>query len=389
MKSPLSILLLSLVFVSCLNHKKQEVSTFADKGLVTFVITGLPEHHDYKQDLYISGDFEGWSGGKDPFKLNKTNNQYQISIPKYSETLSFKFTQGNWATVECETDGNPIDNRVYSFTTTSDTVAIKILNWNNPNQKNKPTTASKNVHVFAEEFEMPQLQRKRKISVYLPPNYEVSKASYPVLYIQDGQNVFDVNTSYSGEWEVDETLNTIYNETGFGLIVVAINHANEKRLNEYSAWDNKRYGKGEGALYLDFLVNQLKPEIDKAYRTKPDSENTGISGSSLGGLFAHYATVKRPDVFGKSMVFSPTFWYAKASFQFTKMHPNTAKFYYLVGEKEGQDMVDNMNAMVELMLANNFSEENIHKKIVPHGTHSESFWKTEFKPAVLWLFVRD
>lgn len=386
MKKQLIILLLSLVFVSCSNKKKQDDNPLLGKEAVAFVIKQLPKHHDYNQDIYISGDFEGWSGGKSAFKLHKKNEQYSISIPKHAKTISYKFTLGNWDNVECKTNGNPIDNRIYSFSKLNDTVLVNIVNWNNPNQKNKPSTAAKNVHVFVENFEMPQLHRKRKISVYLPPNYHSSKARYPVLYMQDGQNVFDVKTSYSGEWEVDETLNKLFDETGFGLIVVAIDHGGDKRLNEYSAWDNKKYGKGEGELYLDFLVNNLKPEIDKTYRTKPDSKNTGISGSSMGGLFAHYATVKQPDVFGKSVIFSPSFWYADASFQFTKAHPNNSKFYYLIGEKEGEELINNTNKMIKLMKSNGFSEENIHKKTVPSGTHSESFWKTEFEEAITWLF---
>ncbi|WOD42853.1 alpha/beta hydrolase-fold protein [Hwangdonia lutea] len=388
MKKQIIILLLSFIFVSCSNKKKQD-NRLSDKAVVTFVIKDLPKTHNFKDDIYISGDFEGWSGGKTPFKLHKKNNQYSISIPENAKTISYKFTLGNWDNVECKTNGNPIENRTYSFLKSTDTVTVNIANWSNPNQQNKASTAAKNVHVFAENFDIPQLQRHRKISVYLPPNYESSNVRYPVLYMQDGQNVFDEKTSYSGEWDVDETLNKMFNETGFGLIVVAIDHGGNKRLNEYSAWDNKKYGKGEGALYLKFLMNNLKPEIDRVYRTKTDSKNTGISGSSMGGLFAHYAAIKRPDVFGKAAVFSPSFWYADASFQFTKSHPNNSKFYYVVGEKEGEDLVNATNKMVELMQSNGFSKENIHQKTVPHGTHSESFWKTEFKQAISWLFINE
>ncbi|WP_418604246.1 alpha/beta hydrolase [Hwangdonia sp.] len=389
MKKQLIVLFLSMAFLSCSNKKKQDDTVLSDKAVVTFVINDLPEAHNFDDDIYISGDFEGWSGGKAPFKLHKKNNQYSISITKKAKTISYKFTLGHWDKVECKINGNPIENRTHSFIKTRDTVLVNIVNWSHPNQKSKASTASKNVHVFAENFEIPQLQRKRKISVYLPPNYQSSKARYPVLYMQDGQNVFDEKTSYSGEWEADETLNDIFDETGFGLIVVAIDHGGDKRINEYSAWDNKKYGKGEGEQYLGFLVNHLKPEIDRVYRTKTDNKNTGISGSSMGGLFAHYAAVKRPDIFGKAAVFSPSFWYAETSFQFTKEQPNHSKSYYLVGEKEGEEMVNGTNKMVELMQSNGFLPEHIHKKIVPNGTHSESFWKTEFKQAVSWLFVNE
>lgn len=391
MKKQLLILLsISLLFSSCVD--KKDDNKLLGNEVVTLIVKNLPKGHNIKSDIYVSGNFEGWSGGRKQFKLKKENNQYRITIPKYKETLSFKFTQGNWDSVECALNGNPIENRLYTFKDTDETVTVNIVNWNDSKNQNKPSTASKNVHVFDKEFNMPQLHRKRKISVYLPPNYKTSKEHYPVLYIQDGQNVFDVKTSYSGEWEVDETLNDIYSKTGFGLIVVAIDHGGEKRLNEYSPWNNKKYGKGEGEVFIDFLVNTLKPEIDKAFRTKKGSENTAIMGSSLGGLISHYAAFRHPEVFGKAGIFSPSFWYTNDSFNFTRSQLNNIpdlKVYYVAGEKEGADMVENLNKMTALLIENDFPENHIHKKIVPSGTHSETFWKSEFNDAITWLFKED
>lgn len=385
MKLNLVILLMLLCLLSC----KQRPEDDADKSKhVTFIINELPTSHNFDKDIYLSGDFEGWSGGRKQFKLQKNQKKYSITIPKYQPTINFKFTTGNWDHVECAVNGNPIDNRTYTFSKVKDTVHIAIKNWNDATQQNKQSTATENVHVFAEDFDIPQLNRKRKISVYLPPNYEASSKRYPVLYIQDGQNVFDVTTSYSGEWKVDETLNELYTENGFGLIVVAIDHGNKKRLNEYSAWDNKKNGKGEGIAYLDFLISTLKPEIDKTYRTKPEATHTAVMGSSLGGFFAHYAAIQRPDVFGKAGIFSPSFWYAEDCYSFTKkrVKNHSAKLYYIMGEKEGGNMVSNMERMITLMLDNGFPEKQLHAKIVPNGTHSETLWRAEFKDAITWLF---
>ena len=390
MKRHLLIIISYIIILwSCVNKKQQNGNTLLGDGAVTFVLKDFPEKHGFDDDIYISGNFEGWSGGREQFKLQKDNNQYRITIPEYKETLSFKFTQGYWDSVECALNGKPIENRLYIFKDTDETVTVNIVNWNDTKHQNKPSTASKNVQVFDEEFNIPQLNRKRKISVYLPPNYQTSNEHYPVLYIQDGQNVFDVKTSYSGEWEIDETLNDIYSETGFGLIVVAIDHSGEKRLNEYSPWDHKKHGKGEGEAYVDFLVNTLKPEIDKAFRTKRESENTVIMGSSLGGLISHYAAFARPDVFGKAGVFSPSFWYAEDIFRFTKNKINpakTSKIFFLAGNKEGENMVENVTKMTNLLKDNGFPETQIHSKIVSTGTHSESFWKGEFEDAIRWLF---
>ncbi|WP_242203143.1 alpha/beta hydrolase [Aestuariivivens insulae] len=379
------------VFFSC----KKEKNTDSENPIlgneeVTFIIKDLPEDHDFSSDIYLSGDFEGWSGGREQFKLKKESKQYRITIPKYREFINFKFTNGSWETVECQLDGNPIENRSYTFTNKNETVAINISNWNSKAQDERPSTALNNVHVFDEAFAMPQLKRTRKVSVYLPPNYETSNLSYPVLYMQDGQNVFDLKTSFSGEWEVDETLNKLYNENHFSLIVVAIDHGGDTRLSEYSPWDNVKYGKGEGEAYVDFLVSTLKPAIDKAYRTKPDREDTAIMGSSMGGLISHYAFFKYPDFFGKAAVFSPSFWYAEDCFEFTKQHANLSdsKVYYLVGGKEGEDTIENVRKMELLLSMNNFPEYHLDIEIIEAGMHNESFWKAEFKKAIEWLFNR-
>ena len=357
---------------------------------VTFIIDSLPINHDYNKTIYISGDFEGWTGGKEGYKLLKNNKHYQITLPNTRETISFKFTLGSWDAVECQSNGNPIDNRIYNFNKTQDTVYVKVANWQSESSKLRMSTAAKNVQVFAENFKIPQLHRERKISVYLPPNYDQFNNKYPVLYMHDGQNVFDLATSYSGEWEVDETLNRLSNTKGINLIVVAINHGNDKRLSEYSPWPNAKYADAEGDTYLDFIVNTLKPEIDKTYRTKRSAKNTGIMGSSMGGLISHYAALKYPYVFGKAGVFSPSFWYANESYNYTEKHAhvNHVKIYYLVGGSEGEGVVEDVENMVNLMKQNKFPEKNIFTKIVPEGTHSESFWKSEFENAVLWLFSK-
>ncbi|MFV9549980.1 alpha/beta hydrolase-fold protein [Algibacter sp. PT7-4] len=388
-KSKCFFTLLILVSVwSCEKKNKNDETQVVGSQAVTLIIKHLPKTHNFNEDVYLSGDFEGWSGGSKRFKLKKENRHYSITIPKYKETISFKFTKGNWDKVECKANGNSIENRTYTFTKLKDTVYVSVASWSRVGKQNTPSTATKNVHVFADSFNIPQLNRKRKITIYLPPNYNATNKKYPVLYIQDGQNVFDASTSYSGEWEVDETLNNLYNKTAIGFIAVAINHGQEKRLNEYSAWDNKKYGKGEGALYLDFLVNTLKPEIDKNYRTKPENQNTAIVGASLGGLFAHYAAVNRPDVFAKAAIFSPSFWYAKQSFQFTKNTSilSTSKLYYLVGQKEDDVMITPLKEMVTLLKYKGVTQDKLFQRIAENGTHSETFWKTEFEMAIQWLF---
>jgi alpha-glucosidase len=363
---------------------------------VTFVINELPETHDFSQDVYISGNFEGWTGGNDTYKLSKSDNQYSITLPKEKScNVLFKFTMGSWETEELDGKGDKIDNRNYTCKDQPETVYIKIENWG-PMDSVVSSTAQENVEILAESFEIPQLVRKRKIWVYLPPDYYKTHQNYPVLYMHDAQNLFDTKTSYAGEWNVDETLNSLFYESGFKIIVVGIDNGGDKRLDEYSPWVNPQYGGGEGDKYLEFIVNTLKPQIDENFRTLTNKENTAILGSSMGGLISHYAALKYPNVFGKIGVYSPAYWFAPEINEFSKENGKIqdTKMYFLAGEKEGDDVgfneisqtVGDMNTMIDVLKKAGFPSENIESKVVPEGRHNEKLWRDNFEEAITWLF---
>lgn len=145
----------------------------------------------------------------------------------------------------------------------------------------------------------PQLKNRRTILVWLPPAYDGVRR-FPVLYMHDGQNLFDHHTSYVGEWQVDETL-TALDAEGLAAIVVGIPNKTKRRMNEYSPYDGP-FGEGQGALYIDFLLNTVKPRVDAAFMTVPDQ--TGIAGSSMGGLISLYGLFST-DAFRFVGVFSP------------------------------------------------------------------------------------
>ncbi len=139
------------------------------------------------------------------------------------------------------------------------------------------STASAQVSTFV--MEAPQLQVEKKIWVYLPKNYSESIKEYAVIYMHDAQNLFDAETSYVGEWNVDEYLDSISDDTS---IIIGIELGNERRLNELTPYSNEKYGGGKADNYLDFIINTLIPKIDATYRTLKDAEHTTIFGSSLG-----------------------------------------------------------------------------------------------------------
>ena len=250
-------------------------------------------------------------------------------------------------------------------------------------------TATENVKIISEKFEIPQLKTTRRIWIYLPKNYEKSNKKYEVMYLQDAQNLFDDATSYAGEWQVDETLNKIFEKTGKSLIVVGIDNGGEKRIEELSPYKNAKYGGGNGDNYVKFIVETLKPFIDKNYRTKPQRKFTTIGGSSLGALISVYAAVKYPETFGKVLAFSSAFWFnAKELNEFitnSKVNLKHQKYYFIQGKHEDEDMEEQTNRVIEKHKKKNGKPKNIFLKIDEDGKHNEMYWRREFEGAVLWL----
>lgn len=252
-------------------------------------------------------------------------------------------------------------------------------------------TSIDNVFILKDSFAVKNKKDStiyRKVWLYLPPNYDNSKESFPVIYMHDGQNLFDAKTSYAGEWKVDETLNTIYKKKGKGFIAVGIENAGKERLNEYSPWIHQKYGGGNGDRYLNMILNDLKPLIDKNFRTKKDANNTAIIGSSMGGLISYYAGLKHPEVFKKIGALSTSFWFSNEVKNCTKSRGNlqNSKLFLLVGGKEGGGMDSDMKTMEKLLKKTGFNSNNLQSKINSEGKHNEAFWSSEFEEVITWLF---
>jgi predicted alpha/beta superfamily hydrolase len=231
-------------------------------------------------------------------------------------------------------------------------------------------------------FVIPQLKRIRGIWIYLPADYFKVKTNYPVLYMHDGQNLFDDSTSFSGEWGIDDYMDTTRNRK---CIVVGINHGGDKRLNEYNPYNHQRFGKGEGDLYVDFVAKTLKPFIDKNYRTKKDKESTWIAGSSMGGLISLYAALKYPKIFGGAGIFSPAFWVAPSILADIKKKGHEVKgaIYFYAGKHESEEMVtDMLKVFGEIRKV---SKSKMVTVIRDEGKHNEPTWRKEFPLFYNWL----
>ncbi|MEM9022712.1 MAG: alpha/beta hydrolase-fold protein [Bacteroidota bacterium] len=243
------------------------------------------------------------------------------------------------------------------------------------------------MQVWEAALPIPQLNRSRRVWVYLPQDYATSGKDYRVLYMHDGQNVFDAATSFVGEWEVDESLTQRENEGKESAIVVAIDNGGVHRLDEYSPFVNAQFGGGEGDAYLDFIVHTLKPQIDSAFRTLDGPEHTGIMGSSMGGVISHYAHFRHPDVFGKAGIFSPAYWFSDGFFSHTTAtgKVGTPRLYLLAGALETQ-IANGTAAMFDTLQALGFNAAEAVVSIPSDGEHSEWFWAREFPAAFEWLF---
>lgn len=355
---------------------------------VTIIITEIPENTPPEENIYIAGDLNGWNPGDPAYILEEnTNGDPEITL-EGSGGIEFKFTRGSWDTVEGNENGQYLPNRTFTFGT-ADTLELTILSWEDLGGNNH--TAAENVIVMDEDFYMPQFDRYRRIWLYLPPNYDSTTESFSVLYMHDGQNLFDAATSFAGEWEVDETLNELYAEGKTVPIVVGIDNGGAHRIDEYTPWPNAQYGGGDGDLYAQFIVETLKPYIDENYRTLPDRDNNGVMGSSLGGLISHYTGLKYQEVFSKAGVFSPSYWFNDSVYDFTylKGKQEDMKIYIMGGSDESAGLVAEMLAMTDTLLAAGFYENEMALKVVQGGQHNEQLWREEFGEAYEWMYLED
>ena len=343
--------------------------------------------------IFITGNFNGWKPKDLSYELQRTDaNNFYIDVEDeiLPEKIEYKYTKGGWENVELDKFGSITPNRktTKKRKEINDTVDKWRLNWGPFKEEFFPI-----VEVISEKFYIPQLDRYRKVWALLPYDYYTSEKTYPVLYLQDAQNLFNENSEF-GNWEIDKKLSLLAEYGRGDLIVIAVEHGSEDRIKEY-IFDNDSVAKGsEGKKYIRFIADTLKPYVDLNFRTKRDRENTGIGGSSLGGLISIYSGFLYPEVYSKLMIFSPSLWvepqnnFPLLSFR----NPYNIKIYLYGGELEGSRMVkrirvfeNNLQTWEYKKLFNFEFKTNIN----PEGTHNEFYWSQEFPKAVEWLFYNN
>jgi predicted alpha/beta superfamily hydrolase len=265
----------------------------------------------------------------------------------------------------------------------------------------QPHTLTGDIRVH-KSFHSKLLNNDRDVVAYLPPGYEASqKKRYAVLYLNDGQNLFDGATSFipGQEWRVDETAQALIASGSIEpLVIVGIYNTGKDRLSEYTPAEDEKYKGGKADLYGRMLVEELKPFIDSTYRTLPGPRHTGLGGSSLGGLVSLYLGLKYPTVFGRLAVVSPSVWFANHQIvQYVAAATKRPKvrIWLDIGTKEGgtaaeaQRTVNDAQLLREALIKKGWKRGKDFSYFEADGAeHNERAWAVRVEQILKFLFPR-
>lgn len=233
----------------------------------------------------------------------------------------------------------------------------------------------------------PQLRNRRGIDVYLPDSYDTARRRYPVVYMQDGQNLSDPAIAFGGNtWHLDEGLPWLA-ERGIEPIVVGIHNTGSERLAEYSPFEDVRHGGGDGDRYARFLSDTVKARIDANYRTRKDRASSVIGGSSMGGLISLYTFFRRPSPFGGAVVISPSVWFGgREILAFVQRSRLTRGRIYLdVGTKEGAGTLRDARTLNRVLRRKGYKADSLRYLELEGHQHREADWAWRLPHALEFL----
>ena len=320
--------------------------------------------------VHIAGSFQGWNPGSAVHRLDaQPDGRYAITLDLPDNTpIEFKFTRGSWDTVEKGPNGEEIPNRRHT-PSGAETLELAVATW--AGGGGGGSTIVGDVTTFTHG----PFLGGRRVWVYRPPGYADSDAAYPVLYMHDGQNLFDTRTSFAGEWRVDEACEALIaaGEIEPSIVVGIDNGPN--RCGEYTPWRDNGIGcGGQGDAYLAAVRDVLMPEIARRYRVQPGEAY--MAGSSLGGLISAYAGFEF-GAWSRVAAVSPSYWFngsAMVAYTLVAERPATLdRFYHDFGTNEGS--ITPFNQMRGLVENLGFTVGDDYMSVIAAGhTHSETFW---------------
>jgi predicted alpha/beta superfamily hydrolase len=333
-----------------------------------------------KGAVYLTGNFNGWKPADRRYQMTpQGDHHYQIEIPTNiipEEGLAYKYTRGDWSAVELNHSGKHTPNRKWEsgMNSPEDTVA----KWLHDPDLSYPDFYPI-IEDLSTKFTIPEPVKTRRISILLPWNYNQSSEKYPVVYLQDGQNLFQDKSPY-GNWHIDRKAARLAAQKGKGIIILAVDHSNENRIAEYMPPHIPDRAEAYGKDYVAFLINEVIPYINRNYRTKEDAGNTIIGGSSMGGLISLYAQIAYPRIFGKALIFSPSLWVIPNIrdwlYQNKSADEETVTYIYC-GGRESREMVTQVMLLYQGLMELNRDKE-VMLTINSLGEHNETFWGEAF-----------
>ena len=336
-------------------------------------------------EVLCASDRDGWNTDSRVVVLRRrAPGFYRGRAPWSGQAVRYKYHLGSWDREEVDEWGNRRPDRHYRGEGPVYDVAAGFLDAG----RNYDPRCLPRIETLPANLPLPEPFATRRIAALLPHDYDRSARRYPVLYLQDGQNLFDEFAPY-GNWELDKRLAWLAARGRGGVIVVAIDHAEEKRIAEYSPPRETRLAKGQADAYGAFVVEHLKPLIDRTYRTRPDRADTAVGGSSLGALAALQVAMAHPAVFAKAMLLSPSIWVDPDLPEAWPVHHSGDTDVFLYGgmrESEGSAAT-----FAELYRRLERLDEPrrrlfVHSHFEPQAEHNERAWGAVFPRAVCTLF---
>ena len=361
----------------------------AQQRNVTILVEPSVTARDSGLNVYIAGnksEFGNWNPSTAALKKISDSLWKFESVFDSGEVLAFKITSGSWEQEAIYEINNLPGNTILEVTKDT-TLIIRPLFWKRRILQQKSEHSIRGKVEYHRQLAGVGLNHKRDIIVWLPPSYEKNtKKHYPVLYMHDGQNIFDPTTAFTGyDWRVDEVADSLIKMKVIEEIIIVGIYNSPDRLPEYSDSDI-------GTAYLNFVTNTVKPLIDSTYRTKPGKEHTGVIGSSLGGLSSLLFVWKRPDVFGMAGCMSPSFWYddektLKEVREYSGQKKNI-KIYLDCGGRE-KELISGYKRMVEILKTKGYKKgKDLDYTLDSKGIHNEHSWAKRVWRPLVFMFGR-
>lgn len=371
----------------------------ANEVVTVDIYVSVPTDTAPDATIYLAGNLTelgGWRADGVPLKRVNGDPVYhaRLTLPR-GEVLEFKVTRGDWETVEKGPGGEEIDNRTLKLDGDL-TERITVKTWRTDVGDAEPRKSTVTGDVRVHDVASTILKNRRNVLVWLPPGYDDNPdASYPVLYMQDGQNLFDDATSFAGEWHVDETADRLIGEGKIEPVIIVGIENTPQRVLEYTP--GSRTAPGKADQYARFVVEEVKPLVDATYRTKPDRAHTAVAGSSLGGLVSLYMVQKHGDLFGRCGAVSPSLWWDQGQY-LKQLTADTAwardtRVWIDMGTAENADAalanenVRDCRALADALRAAGFQpDRDFALRIYEGAKHNEQAWAERFDEILLFLY---